>query len=153
MKMSRDVTTDEFSNILAHKVSTINENLEFAIKRCCEKVRSDIQFNMSHTPLDMSRSYYTNNKTKAHHPSLEGNPPAPDTGNLRESIRYETVNENNKVYGIVGSTQKNPNYAVYTEYGTTKMAPRPWLKPAMRSNSEFIKHSISEAIKDNLTGE
>lgn len=150
--MPKGIELSQLSNLLAQKASTINDNLEKAIKLCGEKVRSDIQYNMSHTPLDMSRSYYTNNKTKAHHPSLPENPPAPDTGNLRESIRYEVHKEGGEVYGIVGSTQKEPNYAVYTEYGTTKMWPRPWLRPAMRSNSDFIKQTISKAVQKTLTG-
>lgn len=150
--MGTSVDLSQLSKFLAQKTSSIKDNLEIAIDRCGEKIRSDIQYNMSHTPLDMSKSYYTNNKTKAHHPSLPGNPPAPDSGNLRESIRYEVHKEGKEVYGIVGSTQKDPDYSVYTEYGTSKMAPRPWLKPAMRENSQFIKYAISKAVKNTLTG-
>lgn len=151
--MGTNVDLNQFSDFLAKRTSTIGLHLEVAIKRCGEKIRSDIQYNMSHTPLDMSKSYYTNNETKAHHPSLPENPPAPDTGNLRESIRYEVHKEGKEVYGIVGSSQMDENYAVYTEYGTTKMAPRPWLKPAMENNADFIKKTISKAVKNTLTGE
>lgn len=84
---------------------------------------------------------------------MPNNPPARDTGNLRESIRYEVHKEDKEVYGVVGSTQKDPNYAVYTEYGTTKMAPRPWLRPAMKDNADFIKKTIAKAVKNTLTGE
>lgn len=158
--MAKDMSFDQFSEFLANRASTITENLEIAIKRCGEKIRSDIQYDMSHTPLDMSKSYYTNNKTKAHHPSLPENPPAPDSGNLRESIRYEVHKEGKEVYGLVGSSQMDENYAVYTEYGTTSggwgghgMAPRPWLRPAMRKNGDFVKYTIAKAVKNTLTGE
>lgn len=134
------------------KESGLSEKLEKAIKLCCEKVRSDIQFDMSHTQRDSSKTYYTNNKTIGHNPSLPYNPPAPDTGNLRESIRYEVRKENKEVYGIIGSTQKDPDYARYTEYGTSKMEPRPWLKPAMRKNNDFIRQSISRVVKSTLSG-
>ena len=113
---------------------------------------SDIQSSMAHTPRNTNVSYYTNNKKKAHHPSLPGNPPAPDTGNLRESVRYEMHDEFKKIYGVVGSTQKNPDYAVYTEYGTTKMAPRPWLRPAMEKNNDWIRKSIGMAVARGLEG-
>lgn len=150
--MPRGIELDELSDFLKERAAGLNENIELAIKQCGEKIRSDIQYNMAHTPRNMERTYYTNNKTKGHHPSLPDNPPAPDTGNLRESIRYEVHNEGNEVYGIVGSTQKDPNYAVYTEYGTTRMAPRPWLRPAMRANNDFIRSTVSRAVKNTLEG-
>ena len=150
--MPRGIELDELSDFLKERAAGLNENIELAIKQCGEKIRSDIQYNMAHTPRNMERTYYTNNKTKGHHPSLPDNPPAPDTGNLRESIHYEVHNEGNEVYGIVGSTQKDPNYAVFTEYGTTRMAPRPWLRPAMRANNDFIRSTVSRAVKNTLEG-
>lgn len=150
--MPKGIDLSQLSDFLAEKASGLNENLEKSIKLCGQKIRSDIQYDMAHTVRDMNRSYYTNNKTVPHHPSMPDNPPAPDTGNLRESIRYEVHKEGKEVYGIVGSTQKDPNYAVYTEYGTKKMFPRPWLRPAMRKNNEFIRSKIAKAVKDTLIG-
>ena len=147
-----DMTLDQFSKYLSQVAPQIEDNMNKSIKLCCEKVRSDIQESMAKTERDMSKTYFTNNKTKAHHPSLPGNPPAPDTGNLRESIRYEVHGEGSEIYGVVGSTQKDPDYAVFTEYGTNKMAPRPWLRPAMRDNNEFIRSNIAKAVKDTLVG-
>lgn len=150
--MPKSINLNDFSDFLAKRASGVYDNLEKTIKLCGEKIRSDIQNNMAHTPRNMERTYYTNNKTKGHHPSLPDNPPAPDTGNLRESIRYEVHKEGKDVYGVIGSTQKDPNYAVYTEYGTKNMAPRPWLRPAMRDNNEFIQSNIAKAVKDTLVG-
>ena len=151
--MSKTLTFDQFSEYLSQVAPLIEDNMSKSIKLCCDKVRSDIQESMAKTERDMSKTYFTNNKTKAHHPSLPGNPPAPDTGNLRNSIRYEVHNEGKKVYGIVGSTQKDPDYAVYTEYGTTKMAPRPWLRPAMEKNNDWIRQSIAKAVASGLKGQ
>lgn len=151
--MAKDMSFKDFSNFLSNDIiPSVTNFLEKTIKLCCEKVRDDIQFNMAHTPRDMSKTYYSNNKTKAHHPSLPGNPPAPDSGNLRDSIRYEIEKTGNTVYGIVGTTQKDPPYGEYTEYGTSKMAPRPWLRPAMISNNEFIRTSISKSVEKGLRG-
>ena len=149
-----DINLNQLSDLLKNRASGITDNLEKAIKICGEKVRSDIQYDMAHTPRNMSKTYYTNNKTTAHHPSLPGNPPAPDTGNLRESIRYEVHNDGKEVYGIVGSTQKDPDYAVWMEYGTSdgRIAPRPWLRPAMRKDNDFIRMTIAKAVKNTLTG-
>ena len=150
--MAKDITIDEFNEYLKETAPNIEKELVKTIELCCRKVVSDIQSSMAHTPRNTNVSYYTNNKKKAHHPSLPGNPPAPDTGNLRESVRYEMHDEFKKIYGVVGSTQKNPDYAVYTEYGTTKMAPRPWLRPAMEKNNDWIRKSIGMAVARGLEG-
>lgn len=150
--MSKEIDLNKLSDFLKNKSSDISGNLEKSIRICCEKVRSDIQYDMAHTQRNMNKSYHTGNKKIVHHPSLPNNPPAPDTGNLRDSIHYEIHGSGKKIYGIVGSTQKNPDYAVYTEYGTKRMAPRPWLRPAMRKNNEFIRRTVAKGVKDTLTG-
>ena len=151
--MARDITIDEFNEYLKETAPNVEEELVKTIELCCQKVVDDIQSSMAHTPRNTNVSYYTNNKKKAHHPSMPGNPPAPDTGNLRNSIRYEIHAEPRSPYGVVGSTQKDPDYAVYTEYGTTKMAPRPWLRPAMEKNNDWIRTSIGKAVARGLGGE
>ena len=150
--MAKNVTLSQFSDYLSNVAPQVEGELNKTIALCCKKVQDDIQYSMAHTERDMSKTYFTNNKTKAHHPSLPGNPPAPDTGNLRNSIRYEVHGEGSEVYGIVGSTQKDPDYAVFTEYGTNKMAPRPWLRPAMQKNNEWIRKSIANAVANTLKG-
>lgn len=158
--MAKDLTTEQFSDYLSKVAPQVEHSLVNTIKLCCKKVQDDIQYSMAHTKRDMSKTYYTNNKTKAHHPSMPENPPAVDTGNLRNSIRYEVHDEGKEVYGIVGSSQKDENYAVYTEYGTTKggwggkgMAPRPWLRPAMIKNNDWIRQSIAKAVASGLKGQ
>lgn len=152
--MSNDISFEDFSNVLERAEKRLTENIENTIKLCCEKVRSDIQESMAHTKRDMSKTYYTNNKTKAHHPSMPGNPPAPDSGDLRRSIRYEIHKTENEVIGIVGSTQKDPDYAVWMEYGTKdgRIAHRPWLRPAMMNNNDFIRSTLTAAVKKNFEG-
>lgn len=148
--MAKDVTLSQFSDYLSNVAPQVEGELNKTIALCCKKVQDDIQYSMAHTERDMSKTYYTNNKTKAHHPSLPGNPPAVDTDNLRNSIRYEVHDEVKEVYGVVGSSQLGENYAVYTEYGTSTMAPRPWLRPAMNKNNEWIRKSIAKAVADGL---
>lgn len=152
--MSNEIDLSRLSGFLKERASGINSKLEKTTELCCKKVQDDIQYSMAHTERDMSKSYYTNNQTKAHHPSLPENPPAVDTGRLRGSINYEIHGSGNEVYGIVGSTLKEPgkDYAVWTEYGTTKMIQRPWLRPAMRKNNDFIRMQIARTVKETLTG-
>lgn len=152
--MPSNMSFEEFADYLKNTAPKIQGKLEKTIAICCEKVRSDIQDSMAKTERNMNKSYYTHNKKIPHHPSLPENPPAPDSGNLRRSIRYEIHNEKNAPYGVVGSTQKEPNYAVWMEYGTSdgRIAPRPWLRPAMQKNNEWIKKTIAGAVKETFEG-
>jgi HK97 gp10 family phage protein len=150
--MSKEIDLSDFSKEIKSRASNINSNLEKAIGLCCKKVKDDIQYSMAHTQRDTTKTYFTNSKSVGHHPSLPNNPPAPDTGNLRDSINYEIKNSDKTVYGLIGSTQKNPDYAVYTEYGTSKMAPRPWLRPAMQRNNDWIRSTLAKAIKGTMSG-
>ena len=152
MKVPKNVTPEQFAKILEDKKKALIPALEKTTGLCCKKIASDIQESMAKTSRNMERSYYTNNKNIAHHPSLPGNPPAPDTGNLRNSIRWEVSSEKEIVTGRVGSTQKEPPYGAYLEFGTSVIAPRPWLRPAMRNNENFIKKNVSSTVKKVLEG-
>lgn len=157
--MSKNIDLKDFSKFLEKFAPNITAEVTNTIKLCCEKVRSDIQDSMAKTERNMDKSYYTHNSKIPHHPSLPGNPPARDTGNLSNSIRYEVYAEPGSPYGVVGTTQKDPDYGLYLEYGTSKggwggkgIAPRPWLRPAMQKNNEWIRQSIAKAVVRGLKG-
>lgn len=152
--MAKDLTPEQFSKIMQNAANKLNGNLEKTIKLCCQKVSDDIKYSMDHTARDTSKSYFTNNKKIPHHPSLPDNPPAVDSGRLKGSINYEVSVEKNEVVGRVGSTLNNPDppYGAYLEFGTAKIQPRPWLRPAMQKNSEFIRNQLTNAVKSTLEG-
>lgn len=65
-----------------------------------------------------------------HVPSNPGEPPHIDTKTLHESITTETQRmPNGEVETRVGT---NVAYGRYLEIGTSKMKPRPWLRPALQ---------------------
>ena len=147
--MGNDVTgLKEFENMFLNVPKGVQYDIEKNIKLCCEKVRGDIVLSMAQTPRDTSRSYKRGKKE--HNPSMPNNPPAPDTGNLRRSIKYEVKGSGTEVYGVVGSTQKEPDYATWTEYGTSKMAPRPWLRPNMLKNETWIRNILKETVASKM---
>lgn len=80
-------------------------------------------------------------------PSAAGNPPAVDTGNLRRSIQVKQDTANGDVE--VGT---NLEYARYLEYGTSKMAARPWLNRsynnAKTSMSQMAKFALEKTYRD-----
>jgi hypothetical protein len=58
-------------------------------------------------------------------PSAAGDPPGVDTGKLRQSIRAER--ERAAQWAISTDTE----YAVHLEFGTSRMAPRPFMSPGL----------------------
>lgn len=63
-------------------------------------------------------------------PSQPGSGPAVRTGRLRGSITWRLGEDLNGVYADVGS---NVFYAPFVELGTSRMAPRPFLVPALEA--------------------
>jgi len=72
-----------------------------------------------------------------------GEAPNTDTGRLVNSIQVEV--KQNDVY--VGSSL---GYAPDLEFGTSKMAARPWLNPALESNKDKIKKLMKEGVNGAL---
>jgi hypothetical protein len=70
--------------------------------------------------------------------SRPGNPPFKQTGNLRKSIAYEVSG----LVGRVGSNIKKPNYALYLELGTRRMAARPYLRAALLRNKWALRRLL-----------
>ena len=62
------------------------------------------------------------------------------TGRLRNSITHETSESEHAVY--IGT---NVEYAPYVELGTSRMAARPFLKPAVTEHTEDFKR-IADSI-------
>lgn len=70
-----------------------------------------------------------------------------DTGNLRASLTKETSKK--ELYTVVGT---KVYYAPYVEYGTRKMRPKPYLKPAYLENEKDIKNLLKKAVLDAIRG-
>jgi HK97 gp10 family phage protein len=71
-----------------------------------------------------------------------------DTGRLRASISSRLSNANKEhVYAEIGT---NVEYGSLLEFGTSKMAAKPFLFPAYTQNKEKIKKDIAAALKKSL---
>lgn len=142
--MGRNVSVEEFINILAKMQHNVTSEQGKAVAEGCALIQKNAQEIMEHTTIDTSKTYYKHNKTIGHHPSAEGNPPAIDTGNLRRSITYNMISESE---GEVGSLQATAPYGFFLEVGTSRMPrPRPWLKPATDMSKEKIKQIFTKLV-------
>lgn len=64
------------------------------------------------------------------------------TGNLRDRITNKVEMSENAVY--IG---ENLEYAPFVELGTSRMKPRPFLKPAIVNNADEYKKLAEQALK------
>jgi HK97 gp10 family phage protein len=82
---------------------------------------------------------------KNHVPSKPGQPPNQDTGVLADNI--ETV----LVEPLKVEVSSNAPYAAALEYGTARMAPRPYMAPAVEKSrkevTELVRGAVSIVIK------
>ncbi len=63
-----------------------------------------------------------------------------DTGNLAGAMREEVFDDHAIVYN-------NVEYAIYQEYGTYKMKGKPFLRPALRGNRNYILKLFKDYIR------
>lgn len=77
---------------------------------------------------------------KGHVPSLPGEPPNEDTSHLRINI---TVTQLGPLHVQVAS---NALYSAALEFGTSKMAARPFMGPAARDTKPQITQLVKQAI-------
>lgn len=94
-----------------------------------------------------------------HHASAPGDPPAPDSGNLRGSITFERVT---RAVGadLTGSAPRlttarrvgtNVEYAPALEDGTPRILPRPFMEPAIRKVSAAMGQQLVRRFR-RVTG-
>ena len=91
-----------------------------------------------------------------------------DTGRLRGSITHATKDgvsrvrhSNSKGAGQHDAVSRphseyevwigtNVEYAPYVEYGTRKMSPRPYLRPALDNNRKLVRKLFADALKEGF---
>jgi len=81
-------------------------------------------------------------RSVTHRASAPGAPPAPDTGNLRSSIKHRVDIAGTTITGVVGAMGKGdePTYAVALEFGSPgrNLAARPFLRPTLQEEKVKI---------------
>lgn len=84
-----------------------------------------------------SGRFYRRSSGEKYRASAPGEPPAIKDGNLSRSIKTMVLVRAAFVAGILSA---NTRYARFLELGTTRMLPRPYLRPAiMKKKSEIVR--------------
>lgn len=79
--------------------------------------------------------------------SRPGDPPNTDTGRLVQSIKFE-INDG----GMTARVGTNLKYGAYLEFGTTTMAARPWLQPAVSEAAKEVIAIAKRNMNDAIAG-
>lgn len=77
-----------------------------------------------------------------HQASAPGESPAIDEGDLSNSIRQEKIDEAS--YRVGSTDEKAP----HLEFGTSRIAPRPFLTPAFLKAESTLKAKLAEKLSD-----
>lgn len=87
------------------------------------------------------RTYEKFKPRRTHRASAPGEAPAGDTGELARRITAEKERE------LRWSVGADLPYGRYLEFGTMKIAERPWLRPAIERNRGLFRKRIVAAIE------
>ena len=83
-------------------------------------------------------------KGKKHRASAPGNYPRPMNSDLLRSIQMDERSDEVEV----GSMITKPNYPMFLEKGTARMAARPWLERSFKAYEPDIKRNLMRALRD-----
>ena len=86
--------------------------------------------------------YEKYNPRRTHKASAAGEPPATDTGFLVSNIFLNVDTD-----GLGASVESRADYSSFLEFGTSKMAARPFMQPALEVNRKKIKANMAEELK------
>ncbi|MGK8640317.1 HK97-gp10 family putative phage morphogenesis protein [Brucella anthropi] len=78
-----------------------------------------------------------------HIPSLPGQPPNRDTGELDNSIETTVEAQNPPTVHVTSHAE----YSAALEYGTSKMAERPFMRPATEKNRKNVSSKVAAAVR------
>ena len=122
----------EYQKRIKQAPEKASQAAELSMKTFVVKVKSDVQksLNVNFPPV-----------------SEPGTPPHKRTGHLYQSV-YNKINKLSSmvIQGVVGD---NAEYAPMLEYGTSKMSPRPYIRPAVENNKNLFVN-LFKIIFDKL---
>ena len=108
-----------------------------------ERVQREVPGKMSQAIQKMAQDMEGDVKTSFSptSPSAAGDPPGVDTGNLKNSIIASPENPLRWIVGV------GADYGIHLEYGTSRMAPRPFMLPAFERTVSRAPQEIRDMMR------
>lgn len=125
--------------------------LEATVRGCADLVANDMKQRVARGPKSgrVYEFYYrtgpnggifpVEKRAKPHQASAPGEAPATDSGRLVNSIFADAK-------GTAGYVEVRSIYAPMLEYGTRKIAPRPFMTPAVEANRQKVSDLMRVAL-------
>jgi len=127
--MARNFVVDLDTRVLDSIIANNPQRAEGIIRKLAQQVEAETKNSM--VDEGTGRTYVRGGI--AHTASAPGQPPAVDTGNLKNSIQTNRVSQ--REYRVnVGA-----EYGIYLELGTSRMAARPFLTPAVERVAKYMR--------------
>jgi len=131
--------SDYYKIIISYAVNEVRNQALLGIQRTPKTGKTYKRGKKTYTSKT-GKTYKRKNKT--HTASSAGNPPAIDGGTLVNSINYIVLIPNQNVFG--GEVSASTGYAADLEFGTVKMAARPFMQPALEKSRTKILNKAKQ---------
>ncbi|NPV72079.1 MAG: HK97 gp10 family phage protein [Firmicutes bacterium] len=128
LEVQTDQVLREIDRTLARRTLDACRYLEHEVKRVLSGPRHGRRYRKPGT----IRAWYT--------ASAPGEPPAQRTGRLRSSIRSRLLAR--RFLWYIGEVGTDVEYASHLEFGTSRMEPRPFLRPAYERSRAAIREIL-----------
>jgi HK97 gp10 family phage protein len=132
--------SDQLQRQLRRLSDDLREEAGNVVKAVGIEMRADIVTSIQRGPAS-GITYKKSNPTRTHTASAPGQPPMSDTGRLANSITFDRVGD---LTATVGSAL---NYAPWLEYGTSRMAARPFFRPAVERMRPIYIGKLEDIIR------
>ena len=139
MSVSVRLSSNKAIDKVLERLKTQSEDYyKIMIAYAVNEVRNQAVLGIQRTPKT-GKTY--KRKKKTHTASSAGNPPAIDGGTLVNSIKYEYDMAKDIFRGEVSAATA---YAADLEFGTAKMAARPFMQPALEKSRNKILNKAKQ---------
>jgi len=145
--------SDQLQRQLRRLSDDLREEAGNVVKAVGIELRADIVKSLDHGPASgrtYTHYFYTNKngklvqgrkRAKPHTASAPGQPPMSDTGYLATRITFDRLGD---LTAVVGT---KVDYAVHLEYGTERMAARPFFRPAVERMRPIYIGKLEDIIR------
>lgn len=130
----------ELQAALRNMSDEVRGNVSKAVIGTAMELRRDVVKSIQRGPAS-GRTYQKYNPRRTHTASAPDQPPMSDTGRLANSITFDKIDD------LTASVGSAIAYAAYLEYGTSRMAARPYFRPAVQRIEDKFNDRLEAAIK------